>query len=110
MKIDRQFIFEKFDGRCAYCGREITITNFQVDHIKPKASGGTDNIDNLNPSCRLCNHYKRSGDIEYLRWLLVEMKHKLDKIYIFNVAEKYGMLEWKNFDGKFYFERIKDKQ
>ncbi len=31
MKIDRKSVYEKFDGRCAYCGREITIKQMQVD-------------------------------------------------------------------------------
>ena len=28
---------------------------FTVDHLKPKRNGGTDNLDNLVPSCRYCN-------------------------------------------------------
>jgi hypothetical protein len=33
------------------------------------------------------------------------MLRKLDKVYIFRVSEKYGMINWKEWDGLFYFER-----
>lgn len=36
MKIDRQFVLDKYDGRCAYCGCNLTIKQMQVDHIIPK--------------------------------------------------------------------------
>ena len=56
MRVDRQKVYEKYNGHCAYCGKAIAIRDMQVDHILPKRNGGTDDIDNLNPSCRLCNH------------------------------------------------------
>lgn len=30
--------------------------------------------------------------------------------FIFRLAEKYGMVEVKEWDGKFYYEKIKNKQ
>lgn len=33
-KADRQKVFEKFGGRCAYCGCELT-NGWHVDHIEP---------------------------------------------------------------------------
>ncbi len=35
MKIDRQQVYDKCDGHCAYCGVEITLKQMQVDHIQP---------------------------------------------------------------------------
>lgn len=103
--IDRQKVLEKYNGHCAYCGCEITLKTMQVDHRIPKRSGGKDNMENLIPSCRLCNHYKRGGNPNYLRGLLVDMKKKLENSYIFRVAQKYGMINWKDWDGVFYFEK-----
>ena len=106
MKIDRQKVYEKYDGHCAYCGKAITIKNMQVDHILPKRNGGTDDIDNLNPSCRLCNHYKRAADIEIFRNdLLGGLIKRLMKIYIFRVALDYGMITINGWNKKFYFEK-----
>ena len=67
MKVYRQKVYEKYNGHCAYCGKTIALKDMQVDHILPKRNGGTDDIDNLNPSCRLCNHYKRAAGIKTFR-------------------------------------------
>lgn len=105
-KIDRQKVWEKYNGRCAYCGKEIALKDMQVDHIKPKRHGGDDSLDNLNPSCRLCNHYKRAESINNFRnWKLNGIIDRLRNNYIFKVAERFGMVEVKNWDKKFYFER-----
>ena len=107
MKIDRAKIWAKYGGRCAYCGCEISIKDMQVDHIKPKRSCGTDDIDNLYPSCRLCNHYKRANKLEVFRsWQLGGLVDRLRKIYIFRVAERYGRVSVNDFTNKFYFERF----
>lgn len=107
-KIDRKQVYDKYDGYCAYCGDKISIKDMQVDHIIPKRINGTDDLENLNPSCRLCNHYKRAETIDVFRdWKLDGLIERLRKIYIFNVAEKYGMVEVKNWDRKFYFEKVK---
>ena len=106
MKIDRQKVYEKYNGHCAYCGKPITIKDMQVDHILSKRNGGTDDIDNLNPSCRMCNHYKRAADIETLRnCLLGGLIKRLMKIYIFRVALDYRMITINGWDKKFYFEK-----
>lgn len=106
MKIDRQKVYDKYNGHCAYCGKPITIKDMQVDHILPKRNGGKDHIDNLNPSCRRCNHYKRAADIETLRnWLLGGLIERLMKIYIFRVALDYGMITINGWDKKFYYEK-----
>ena len=34
-KIDREEVYNKCDGHCAYCGNEITIKQMQIDHIEP---------------------------------------------------------------------------
>ena len=106
MKIDRQKVYDKYNGHCAYCGKAINIKDMQVDHILSKRNGGTDDITNLNPSCRMCNHYKRAADIETFRNVLLgELIKKLMKIYIFRVALDYGMITINGWDKKFYFEK-----
>ena len=106
MKIDRQKVYEKYNGHCAYCGKAIAIKDMQVDHILSKRNGGTNDIANLNPSCRLCNHYKRAADTEAFRNdLLGGLIKRLMKIYIFRVALDYGMITINGWDKKFYFEK-----
>lgn len=104
-KINRNVVYEKFNGRCAYCGKQIDIKDMQVDHFKAKRQGGTDDFDNLMPSCRRCNHYKRAESLENFRVMLMNMEHKVLDTYLGRVARDYGMVEWKGWDGKFFFER-----
>ena len=83
----RRKIYDKFGGNCAYCGCEIEIKDMQIDHIIPKKSFLTrvknkrnvpdflyhlteidmNHEDNLFPSCRVCNHWKDTYDIESFR-------------------------------------------
>lgn len=49
----RQIVYDKHRGHCAYCGREIAYKDMQVDHIYPQYRGGKDDLDNLNPACRM---------------------------------------------------------
>ena len=50
----REFIFSKTNGRCSYCGAKAT----EIDHIVPRAKGGTDSTYNLIPACKSCNEKK----------------------------------------------------
>ena len=102
--INRQKIHAKYDGRCAYCGQEISLKQMQVDHILPKSIGGSDCYKNLNPSCRLCNHYKRSSTPGKFRLKMRTLHERLEKIYIVRVALRYGIIKLNNFD-KFYYEK-----
>ena len=112
-------IYNKYNGRCAYCGKKIEYKEMQVDHITPQnrvwaksedtnmkwyGVSSVDDINNLNPACRRCNHYKRSLDLEGFREAILTLNERLKKIYIVNVAIDFG-LELKEFSGKFYFEK-----
>ena len=106
MKIDRQAVYAKYDGHCAYCGKEITINEMEVDHVIPQRYHGTDDMDNLMPSCHTCNHYKRANSLENFRdWLLGGLIDRLMKVYIFRVALRYNMITINGWDKKFHFEK-----
>lgn len=103
----RQQVYDKCNGHCGYCGRAIEYKAMQVDHIFPKCCRGGDTIENLMPTCRRCNHYKRANTLENFRNLMMSLHQRLGKIYILSVAVNFGMCEVKPFDGVFYFERLK---
>jgi 5-methylcytosine-specific restriction endonuclease McrA len=52
----RAYLLEKFARRCVYCGRGETA--FELDHVVPKGSGGSDRVSNLVLSCHACNQAK----------------------------------------------------
>jgi len=105
----REVVYNKYDGHCAYCGKSIEYKDMQVDHIRPKRMRGTDDITNLNPSCRRCNHYKRALKLEDFRkvWL-GELHTRLLNTYNVKVALDYGIIsEIVPFDRVFYFEKVR---
>ena len=124
MKINREQVYKKFNGHCAYCGKEITIKEMQIDHVYPKRLDSLyewseeikqkrpkdiDSISNLMPSCRTCNHYKRAGTLESFRDLMRTLHERILNIYIVKVAICYGIVKVRPFDNKFYFEIIKNE-
>ncbi len=115
-KKTREEVYKKYDGHCAYCGKEIEIKEMQIDHMHPKAYGESyarmvgkvelESIENYMPSCRSCNHYKRALSFEGFRKQMLTLNERIEKIYIIKVAINYGILKLKKFDGKFYFEKM----
>lgn len=107
----RQTVHEKYNGHCAYCGRKIAYKDMQVDHFLPlRAWGiedaGTDDIANLMPSCRMCNHYKRANSIETFRRYISEIPRKLRENYIYKVGIVYGNVIEHEKPIIFYFEKV----
>lgn len=108
-KIDRAKVHQKYNGRCGYCGKVITIKEMQVDHMMPRWSAKDNTIhdfSNLMPACRRCNHYKRADNVEQFRISMKGLHERLENIYINKVAVDFGMIDIKPFDGLFYFEKL----
>jgi 5-methylcytosine-specific restriction endonuclease McrA len=62
----REFLLEKWGRQCAYCG--VKDVPLQVEHIHPRAKGGSNSITNLTLSCEKCNTKKGTKDIkEFLK-------------------------------------------
>lgn len=109
-KIDRPRVYLKFDGHCGYCGKKLAINEMQIDHINPLWNAKDDSVndfDNLMPSCRRCNHYKREKDLEQFRKYLLSLHERISKDYKNMVAVDYGIITIKPFDGVFFYEKIK---
>jgi 5-methylcytosine-specific restriction endonuclease McrA len=126
-KIDRQKIYDKLNGRCGYCGESISIKEMQVDHIIPKVDFVThvtnnfrvpdflkhltisdlNHIDNLMPTCRVCNKWKTFHPLEIFRRELSEQIKRLnDYSANYRIAKKYGLVRENEIEIKFYFERL----
>jgi 5-methylcytosine-specific restriction endonuclease McrA len=58
----REYLLEKWDRKCSYC--DIKDVPLQIEHIQPKAKGGTNRISNLCLACDSCNKKKGTQDIE----------------------------------------------
>ena len=58
----------EFNGRCADCECKVGgAAGLDWDHIVPLELGGEDEIDNLQPLCKVCHKAKTRGDVQAIR-------------------------------------------
>jgi hypothetical protein len=77
----RQYLLQKWGHACAYCG--VQNVPLEVEHIHPKAKGGTNRVSNLCIACNPCNTKKGCSDIavflkdkpDLLRKIETQAKH-----------------------------------
>ena len=119
MKIDRQAVYDKYDGHCAYCGEKIAFKAMQVDHIIPKSHWHThvrkikhdvNDFKNLNPTCRICNYWKHNFSVDKFREEILQQTSRLRRDSgKFRFAERYGLIKETESFSLFYFEKVKFK-
>ena len=77
----RKEVLERDSYRCAYCSADLQTEAFSIDHKVPVSAGGTNDVDNLQVTCRTCNARKKDfsapdGDIrKYL-----DRRREIDRI------------------------------
>ena len=58
---NRQSLYDRDNGKCQYCSKQLNKKEATIDHIIPKSKGGTNEWDNVVIACKPCN--SRKGDI-----------------------------------------------
>lgn len=58
----REYLLEKWNRQCAYC--DAKNVPLQVEHISPRAHGGTNRVSNLCLACEACNTAKGTLALE----------------------------------------------
>lgn len=113
----RQLVYEKYDGHCSYCGCVMDIKEMQVDHFISKltlklksnyiyTTKELNDIDNLMPSCRVCNKWKSAHSLEQFRKEIGEQLRRLNEYSSnYRFAKKYNLVEETPQDIVFYFEQ-----
>lgn len=128
-KEQREFVFNKYGGRCAYCGREL-VKGWHVDHLeclhresdydkekKKYVFNGeirypeNDNINNLMPSCASCNITKATLSIEDFRGYIQGTVESLNSNHYaaYKFAKRYGLVQETVKPVVFYFETYNEK-
>ena len=122
-------IYSKFNGKCAYCGTEIKLKDMQVDHIIPKddfcvmnsevksrnpyippflshlSNKDCNHIDNLFPSCRVCNNWKGYSNLLVFKSSLEYQVKRLNQYSSsYRIAKKYGQIQEIIEPIRFFFE------
>lgn len=64
--VRRNRIVQNQGCKCLYCGAMITVETAELDHIVPRAGGGSSRVDNLVAVCRGCNADK--GRVPFAVW------------------------------------------
>ncbi|MGK0413231.1 MAG: 5-methylcytosine-specific restriction endonuclease McrA [Polaribacter sp.] len=124
-KIDREIVFNKYGGKCAYCGD--SLKRMQVDHIIPQRNfldsikknydipiflkhlkeDDLNHIDNLNPSCATCNNFKDTFSLRMFRKELEKQVNRAKKYSRnFRFALKFNQITETPKKIVFYFERL----
>lgn len=116
-KAVRQQVYDSLNGHCGYCGCEIIYKEMQVDHIEAvylheaELNAGeaqqVNSIENYMPACRMCNFYKSTMSIESFRKQLETLPERLEKLFIYRLAKKYGIVQEIKKPVQFYFEKQK---
>lgn len=132
----RDKVKEKFGGRCAYCG-SLLEHDWQVDHkislmywSYGKQQGDVQDMANLVPACRICNHYKRSKMVEsighhigyrdymlkfHIRLGKLPKNTEVDrtqrrKVYMQCIADRYNIAADRPWSGVFYMDTYRSAE
>ena len=70
VEMKRRLVLQKAEGGCEFCdpltGRRCgSRDRIQIDHVQPKAIGGTDDIENLRALCQRHNLYMAERDLGF---------------------------------------------
>jgi 5-methylcytosine-specific restriction endonuclease McrA len=113
-KQKRQLVYNKYGGKCAYCGCDLN-GKFHKDHFEPIrrniGKSGSMNperevIENYMPACASCNINKHSMSLEEFRRLIQGfMKHLNEVNTQYKVAKRYGLFTENIKPVEFYFEK-----
>lgn len=109
---EREQVYAKTHGHCAYCGTALLYAEMQVDHVRSLyGENGADEMGNLLPACRSCNHYKSTMTLEKFREQLERMPAVLRRDSVtYRIAERYGLLGPQKQRVAFYFEQMEEAE
>ena len=68
---EKYVVYERQKGVCSGCGEVVPSEFAHLDHIVPRSKGGTDDVDNLQILCIMCNSLKGANSMDYLQGRLL---------------------------------------
>jgi len=102
----RRNIYTRDEGECQYCGKELALNNYTLDHVKPRVQGGLSSWTNLVTACQRCNKRKAGQTPEQagMRLLSKPLEPKVDDPkYNFKLHIKHLRPEWKEWADWLYW-------
>lgn len=71
----REYLLEKWRRKCSYCNKKDVP--LQIEHIVPRARGGTNRVSNLTIACESCNQKKGTQTAEEFGYPEIQKRAKL---------------------------------
>lgn len=114
-KNERQVVYDRCGGHCAYCGKQIAMKDMQVDHylsyefgyVLAEGKGDIDSLDNMLPACRSCNYRKSGSHIEAFRRNVSRLTEVLMRDSVtYRDAVRFGQVIPSQHVQEFYYEKI----
>jgi 5-methylcytosine-specific restriction endonuclease McrA len=110
-KAERRQVYDKTGGRCAYCGCPIDFDEMQIDHVNPLSLGGADDVSNMLPACRSCNHFKGGMTLEKFRKAIERWPDALMRDSVtYRNAVRFGLAIPNPHKVKFFFGRLEEEE
>ena len=72
-------IWEKTDGHCHLCSERLYTDEWRIDHLLPRAQGGSDEEWNLLPCCVFCNGMKKAAKTYMMQRVLLYGRYCLEE-------------------------------
>lgn len=130
MKAVRQRIYDKYKGRCGYCGDYLKIKDMTIDHIIPKSifietilskkniptflkhltTQDVSHIDNLMCCCKVCNAWKGTKHLNQFKKEITKSISYIRNDINFKIGVKYKLIIESEPDIKFFFEELQENK
>jgi len=99
----RRTIFKRDNNTCQYCGCHPKNDELTIDHVQPRAQGGTTTWENCVLACYKCNSHKANRTPKEAGMKLRKQPVKPDVRY-FKCDLTYKCRSWAAFLGEMYWQ------
>lgn len=99
--IDKYLLLDETNFKCAYCNKDITVGNCEIEHILPRSKTANDTYLNKTVACSQCNREKKDRTpFEYLTSIgqYQSFKDRITKNKKLQQAKKSNLLFEQNVD------------
>lgn len=97
-KEQKDDLLKECDNKCEKCEKKLIKKQYQFDHIEPLASGGSNEVDNIQVLCIECHHEKTKSEQENSDYIFVNksessFNNQVKEVYTSPDAKPYAFIE-----------------
>lgn len=97
-KEQKDDLLKECDNKCEKCEKKLIKKQYQFDHIEPLASGGSNEVDNIQVLCIECHHEKTKSEQENSDYIFVNKSEssfndQVKEVYTSPDAKPYAFIE-----------------